>query len=344
MNGKGIYIWKARNCAGGSLAAIVQACKLMDLDWVAIKIGDAASDYFRSFTDMAAAVAAFRAAGIKVWGWHYIYGGVHFRKDGTFYVSGATPAEEAQYAVQQVQKLGLDGYIIDAEREYKVYKQGERASQFMAGLVGIGVPMGLSSYRFPNYHKELPWSAFLAGCQVHMPQVYWGPGNAVRDLDISIQDLSALKVLPVVPVGRLYVGDGYAWPGPGVSEIKAFMSRAVERSCPGAFFWALDFLYLDTHGSAALRAERAKTITDFNWGHGTTPPEAEYPETIGYAEVTANVLNVRSGPGIEFDDMGDLNKLSQWYVFRKSGDWVEIGLDTWIRTGPGLADLHMRGK
>jgi len=326
------------------LDAIVQACKLMNLDWLAIKIGDAASTYFASFTDMAAAVAAFRAAGISVWGWHYIYGGVHFRKDGTFYVNGATPAEEAKFAVQQVQKLGLDGYIIDAEREYKVYKQGERAAQFMAGLVGIGVPVGLSSYRFPDYHKELPWSTFLAGCQVHMPQVYWGPGNAVRDLDISIQDLSALKVLPVVPVGRLYVGDGYGLPGPGASEIKAFMSRAVERGCPGVFFWALDFLYYDTHGSAVTRAERAKAIADFNWGHGSIPPEAEYPEIIGYAEVTANALNVRSGPGIEFNDMGDLNKSTQWYVFRQAGDWVEIGLDMWIKTGPGLADLHMRGK
>jgi hypothetical protein len=265
LEGKGIYIWKASQIAGGSLEAAVQACSLMGLKWVALKIGDAASTYFRSYSDMPAAVRAFKAAGIQVWGWHYIYGGVHFRSDGTWYVSGATPAQEAVFAAEQVVTLGLDGYIIDAEQQYKVYNQAARARAFVTALADreLPVPIGLSSYRYPALHPELPWREFLPICDFHMPQVYWQPGGAVSELNKSIAQLTALKQIPVVPAGRVYVGDGYPLPGPTPEEITAFLAEAVAKNCPAAFFWALDYLYLPTHGSVELRAARSKAIADF---------------------------------------------------------------------------------
>jgi len=340
INGKGIFIWKSKHCEDGSISAIVQACKSLGLNWVTLKIGDAASQFFASFSDMPAAVAAFRAAGISVWGWHYVYGGVHLKKDGTPYNYGPTPEQEASFALKQVHELQLAGYIVDAESQYKVFGQVERAKRFVAGIARIDVPVALCSYRFPSLHRELPWAEFLSIADLHMPQVYWGKGNAVSDLDRSMQQLSALKALPFAPVGRAYIGDGYASPGPDRDEIRAFLLRAVERGCLAASFWSLDHLYLHDGGP-----ERGGAIAAFVWA-GEVPPPPPDPESrptvIGKIRVLAGALNVRAGPGAQYRDVGDLVHDTEWFVISSSGDWAQIGHGVWCKTGPGLAEWLTR--
>jgi len=326
--GKGIYIWKSANCSK-EIADVVQQCVLLGLKWVAIKIGDAASTRYASFKDMPAAVAAFRAAGMSVWGWHYIYGAVYFDRNGQPQHGGASPEQEAGFAVSEVKRLGLDGYIIDAEKEYKVLAPRPRAERFMAGIKNIGCPVGLSSYRFPRLHPELPWTTFLAGTDIHMPQVYWQPGGAVSELDRSIQELTALKVLPFVPAGRAYIGDGH--PNPTPAEITAFMMRSQERNCVGVFFWALDYLNLHAGGQ-----ERAKAIAQYTWSDSTTPPAP--PTQARGVRVTASVLNVRVGPGVEYRDTGDLTRGAEFDVLETSGSWAQIGRNAWVAVGPGLSE------
>jgi uncharacterized protein YgiM (DUF1202 family) len=59
---------------------------------------------------------------------------------------------------------------------------------------------------------------------------------------------------------------------------------------------------------------------------------------IGSALITAAPgINVRSGPGAEYADLGDLMTGVIVYVVEKSGDWVRIGKNAWIKTGPGLS-------
>lgn len=338
MNGKGIFIWKAKNSADGSVEEIVQACLMLGLRWAALKIGDAASIEYASFADMRQAVTAFKAAGISVWGWHYVYGGVWIGKDGVVHVGGPSPVQEADFAKRWVQALGLDGYIIDAEREWKISQQAKRATKFINALTGIGCPVALSSYRFPSLHREFPWEKFLAGCDLHMPQVYWGPGRAVIDLDRSIQELSARRMLPVVPTGRAYIGNGYPEPGPGKDELDAFLNRAVERGCPGASFWALDFLYLHNGGQ-----ERSQAIADFKWGEQPPAPErTQPPAVLGKIRVTAQALNVRLAPSIQGRDVGDLVRGTEMYVFGEYEGWAMIGDGAWISTGAGLAEWSVR--
>ena len=267
IDGKGIMIWKGVNY--GTLTECVQACVDMGLRWVALKIGDAASTTYRSFPDMAQAVAAFRAAGIKVWLWHYIYGGIWIDKAGVVHVEGASPAQEAVFAKQQVSALGGDGYIIDAEREYKVYNQTYRAASFVSGIANIGVPVALCSYRFPSLHATFPWATFLTKSDIHMPQVYHGPGRGIIDLERSYSELMAKRVLPFVPVGRAYIGDGYPEPGPSADEMTQFMTHAENKGCPGISWWAMDFLKLHMGGPA-----RQAAISAYQWADDAPPPQA----------------------------------------------------------------------
>lgn len=336
--GKGIFIWQGKNFAGGSISTTVAACAAMKLKWVALKIGDRNSNTYASYIDMLNAVAAFHQAGIQVWGWHYIYGGIYIDSTGNAVPYGASPTQEAQYAIGETVRLGLDGYIIDAEKQFKLYHQQERATEFMNALdAGITVPVALCSYRFPDVHPEFPWDEFLANGRVtiHMPQVYWGPGNSKTDLLSSMYQLNAIKELPVVPVGRAYIGDGNANPTP--EEITLFMQTAVDEQLHGCTFWAMDFLALHAGGSL-----RQKAITDFVWpDDGSLPPVVvpppHLPKAIGTAVVTAGTLNVRLGPDTTYKVMGTFSTGVEVYVFEKQGDWCRVGENIWIKSGANLS-------
>jgi hypothetical protein len=344
INGKGIYIWRGGFCgplAGGKNPpqTAADACALMGLTWVMLKIGDATGEHSRSYPDMQAAVGAFRSVGISVWAWHYIYGGVQIDKAGNVLRNGATPEAEAEFAKRQVQTQGMDGYVIDAEREYQVADQHKRAKRFMGALEGIGAPVGLAGWRFPKLHPEYPWAEFLAGTELHMPQVYWNPPSFWRpsygpeaETRTSVRDLLALKQIPILPTGRAYIGDGYANPKP--EEETTFLRVAKELGCPGVSFWALDFLYLHPGGK-----ERMAAISDYVWGTplspgGDSPPST--PQIGGNVQyrVTAFNLRVRSAPGMDARTIRWLwsgNKVTTLQVWDLGamGVWAEVAVNEW---------------
>ncbi len=331
IDGKGMLVWQGRNIAKGDPQKLLEICQEMKLSWVGLKIGDDTDQRTASYPGaMIETVHRLRAGGLKVWGWHYIYGGVMVSKSGKYYADGPSPALEADFAKATVNALGLDGYIIDAEKEFKGMAQGPRAKIFVDRLRGIGVPVALCSYRFPSLHPEFPWAEFLAGTDLHMPQVYWGPGKAVSDLDRSLTELTGKRSLPMAPVGRAYIGDGH--PDPAPAELTAFMTRAQDRGMPGVSFWAMDFLYLHAGGQ-----ERQQAITNYNWGN-QPPAPVGWPQVIGHITVSAATLNVRQGPGTSYADLGDLIQGTGWFYYRKEGAWVMIGDGCWVMTGEGLAN------
>jgi hypothetical protein len=341
MNGKGIFIWQADHCENGEIGPIVEACRTLGLEWVAIKCGNGANPAYQSFMDMAGAVGAFHAAGMQVWLWHYVLCGWYYNRQTHLFVSigGSSPEADAAFAREAARRLQADGLILDAEAEFKDKSQGDRARRFMKALGDVGKPVALCSYRFPSLHPEFPWEAFLTGCDVHMPQVYWQPPNygqgPVIELDRSISELKGKRMLPVVPLGRAYIGDGHPDPKPG--EISAFADRARQRDCPGISFWALDFLYLHKGGK-----ERGAAIAEA-WG-GAAPPAPEPepvqpgPAAIGKVIVTGNTVNLRAGAGVSFKDVGDVTKHVMLYVFEEAGPWVRVGVNVWMKTGEGLGE------
>jgi len=232
LTGKGFFIWKIHDCEGGNPAAIVSAAKAAGLSHVLIKIADGMNhsnvDKTTGTDYVPPLVQALHAAGIQAWGWHYIY--------------GADPVGEAWNGGRRARSLGLDGYVIDAEREFKAAGMDVAARRFVTDLRGyLGtIPAALSSFRFPSYHKEFPWSEFLQKSDLNMPQVYWEQShNAGAQLSRSVREFQALSPYrPVIVTGSTYSNNGWS---PTPADITEFLKTAVSLNLPAVNFYSWDY-------------------------------------------------------------------------------------------------------
>jgi len=130
--------------------------------WVAIRIHDGRT------ADRVDAnwIARFRqASGLSVGGWGVL-------RD--------QPGAEARVAASQIQQLGLDFYIADAEVEYEFSNQSgqsaQRAGRSAAFLkvfrsLETQLPAALSSYCRADQH-DIDWAAWRAAGFAFMPQAY----------------------------------------------------------------------------------------------------------------------------------------------------------------------------
>lgn len=247
LHGKGYYIWKLPYCDGGNPQAIARRATAARLTHVLIKIADGISWKYNynseTKTDyVPPVIAALKDAGVSVWGWHY--------------VRGDDPEAEARLAVERVWELGVDGYVIDAEREYKKPGRREAAKVFMqklrAGLKDL--PIALSSYRFPRIHSAFPFSEFLEGCDYAMPQVYFEEAhNPEQQLEICLDQYMSLRpARPVVPTAPTYASGDWC---PTPEEIRRFFARARSLGLSAANAWSWDFAtrtkYLDLWNAVA---------------------------------------------------------------------------------------------
>jgi hypothetical protein len=232
LAGKGFFIWKIPNCEAGNATAIASAAAAAGLSHVLIKIADGnyASNYsYSTKTDLVPPVVqALHKKGIQVWGWHYVYGG--------------DPVGEAKIAISRCQSLSLDGYAIDAEGEYKTAGRATAASRFMTELRRAmpNFPIALCSYRYPTYHPQLPWKAFLEKCDYNMPQVYWeqahNPGAQLRRCVKEFQAIAPFR--PIMPVGAAYSTSGWT---PTVSDLNEFLATVKDLGLPAASFFSWDY-------------------------------------------------------------------------------------------------------
>lgn len=230
--GKGFFIWQIKNCEGGNPQAIAAKAAAANLTHVLLKIADTAFafGFDRNNNDITAPVVhALRQRGIQVWGWHY--------------VKGDNPQVEASIAVQRTQQLRLDGYVVDAEREYKA-KAGAARTFMDAVRAGLpALPIALSSYRFPSFHKDFPWAAFLEQCDLNMPQVYWEQAhNPDVQLTRSANEFSDTTLVgcvrPVVPTASAYGTGGWrATP----EDLQLFFRRAQELGLEAANAYSWDW-------------------------------------------------------------------------------------------------------
>jgi len=230
--GKGLMIWKIPSCEGGSAAQIASEAKSADLTHVLIKIADGITAYNVSRETkidlVPAVVHALKSQSVQVWGWHYLY--------------GANPTGEAQVAVRRVKDLGLDGYVIDAESGFKTSSGAAAAHTFMTELrKGLpNKPVALSSYRFPSYHPQFPWNAFLEKCDYNMPKVYWEQAhNPGAQLERSVRELNNLTyVRPIMPTGSMYRTSTWS---PTTRDIQEFLEKARALNLGSINFFAWDY-------------------------------------------------------------------------------------------------------
>lgn len=231
LTGKGMMIWKIPNCESGSASAIANLAQAANFSHVLIKIADGSVAYNRNKTTgedyIPAVVSALRAKGIGVWGWHYVY--------------GYDPLGEASIAVSQMKKYSMDGYVIDAEVEYKLAGRAAVADTYMSSLrAGLpSTPVALCSFRWPTYHPQFPWVNFLNKCDYNMPQVYWmGATDAGAQLTRSLNEFKNISPFrPIIPMGPAFKESNWY---PTVSEVQQFLDTAKSLGMSAANFFSWD--------------------------------------------------------------------------------------------------------
>lgn len=229
LSGKGMFIWRVRGCEDGVVSAIANLAVQSGLKHILLKVADGNFTYnidTKTGADLAAPlVHELRGRGIQVYGWQYVY--------------GYDPLKEADIAIKRVQQLNLDGFVIDAEREYKQPGRDRDARAYMLRLRGglpSTVPVGLSSYRYPSLHPQVPWKEFLLRCDFNMPQVYWlasyNPGDQLKRCVQEFQRLTPYR--PIIPTG---VAFKYGTWAPTVQQITEFMQTAQSLNMPAVNYW-----------------------------------------------------------------------------------------------------------
>ena len=258
LQGKGYFIWKIADCEGGNIGAIVSLAQAANLGHLVIKIADGAYS-FNVNTDTGEDLAseltqALHAQGFEVWGWHYVY--------------GDAPISEAAKAIQRIQQVQVDGYVIDAESEYKQSGKHSAAVHFMSQLRGSlpKLPVALSSFRFPSMHPDFPWKEFLNQINFNMPQVYWvGAHNPGAQLIRCVKEFQALTPYrPVIPTGMATSESG--WKPTPADEIE-FLNTARSLNLQAANFWD----WAETRVPSLPGVWEA--IRDYSWTVGNTQPQ-----------------------------------------------------------------------
>jgi hypothetical protein len=306
--GKGWFIWQVGRCEGGSPEAIADKAVAAGLTHVLLKVAERtfAYGFDRHGRDLVEPVAAaLRSRGVQVWGWHYVH--------------GDKPIDEARIGVQRATQLALDGYVVDAEVEYRKPGRSAAARAFISA-VRTGLPcttlVALSSFRYPTLHRQFPWAAFLEHCDLCMPQVYWEQAhNPAQQLARSVAEFSNADLVgpvrPVVPTGAAYgAGNWRATPG----DVLKFLAEAQALGLAGANLYSWD--YATTAGNTDLW----EVAASFDWTTGV----ADEP---GADPVGAYIEALNSGDpgrvlGLYHDDAGHVTaartlvgreELGQWY-------------------------------
>lgn len=155
FSGRGVWIWRMVQAEDGQLQRIIEKAKLAGLDWVAIKAANGNSHWVQFNPEV---IRKIQEVGIKVFGWLYAYGN--------------NPQNEAEVA-KGVLRLGCDGLIIDAEREY----EGKHAAaERYLSLIRTAFPnafIAYSSFPIISKHPAFPYAEFGKYCDASLPQCYW---------------------------------------------------------------------------------------------------------------------------------------------------------------------------
>jgi hypothetical protein len=229
LQGLGLWIWVIEKCEGGDPEGIAERAAFTGLGHVVVKVADGVNPLKAGAERVARAVAALKRRGVSVWGWHYL--------------RGEQPLEEARLAAHKHSELDLDGYIADMEHEFKRPGMEKAAEAFFKGLreLAPSSPLGVSSFHYPSFHREMPWPSLLENADFVAPLIYWehahNPGaQLMRSLD-EYERLSPGR--PVFPVGSAY---GLSDWQPTASDLAEFIQTARDLGLNGAAFFSWDWL------------------------------------------------------------------------------------------------------
>lgn len=220
FRGLGTWVWELKR--PGDVPNVVKQATTFGMRTVFVKSGDGV----RYWSQFDRSIGTFKAAGLRVCAWQYIYG----RK----------PVQEARVAARAV-KAGADCFVVDAETEFEGRYQGRTytaARRYMAELrrlVGRDYPVALTSFAYADYHPRFPYSAFLGGpngADVNMPQIYWGAfRHAVDRAVVRTAVSNSVYGAPIAPIAGTYEREV-------PRDLVRFRCLAAAYGWPGASYWS----------------------------------------------------------------------------------------------------------
>jgi len=198
-----------------------------------------------------------------VHGWQWIY-----------HTAWSSALAEARAAKARVAQFGLDAFGIDAEASVK--NKPAEAQVYANELKGIGVPVFLSTYRYPSLHPEINYKTYLSVCDYVSPQVYWASStNAGAQLLRAMGEWAGRTDLPIIPTGAAYSEHGWT---AQASEVIEFLQTAKDEGLKGANFWVWHH---------ARKLGLWDYISRFPWPTTEAPevPPSVFPDSVG-VEIT----------------------------------------------------------
>jgi len=186
-------------------------------------------------------VDTLREVGLKVYLWHFLY--------------GVDPKGELSIADHQTNEFEPDGYIWDVEGSFDgQVKAVDNARMISTGFKKLypDIPQALCWWAFPlnprnpkiEWHPLRVGKAFMEIVDVVMPMMYWDGEtalNATTYLERSLGIWRSFCQLPMVPVGRAYIGDGGKATHQGIESFaQKVMDLSEEANLIGISWWSLD--------------------------------------------------------------------------------------------------------
>ncbi|MEO6437255.1 MAG: SdrD B-like domain-containing protein [Tepidisphaeraceae bacterium] len=261
--GKGDWIWQiasAQTSTGtSSVSELATYLKNRGMKWIIVKAGDGNNgpgtglyaQWNKSLID------TFHAAGLKVFGYHFTYGGVTPNgKNAPTTLAGEKTVRD------KIMSFNPDGLIIDAEGEWERNPNANRDAEDYAKTFKQKFPsklLGHAPFPYVRFHKSFPYLGFGKWVDVVMPQVYWQtisiaqtPEKIMSDLNVDWKNLynefaaggnsSAIK--PIVPIGQGYnPSDTNRTPGASITRFFDLLRNDPDPASPfgynGASFWSV---------------------------------------------------------------------------------------------------------
>lgn len=215
--GDGMWIWYVSKSEGGNLDAIAARAKAAGMRTVYVKSADRA-DVWKQFSPRL--VAELHARGLRVCAWQFVY--------------GSDPLGEAAAAAASI-AAGADCFVIDAETAYEGrYVAAQRYVAALRSVVGVGYPLGFTSFPYVDYHPRLPYSVFLGpgGAQANLPQVYWNAiGGSVDAVSAKTVAQNRIYGAPIAPLGQSY-------DAPKAADLRRFRALWAGYGAGGLSWWS----------------------------------------------------------------------------------------------------------
>jgi len=216
---QGLWIWQLAKID----ANYINRMKSIGVGRVYLKVMDGASTpMFWMHQCTSQIVKSFKDAGISIFGWGY-----HYVVDD--------PSQEIA-AVKTAFECGIDGYVVDIEKEAETAGAATRVQALLAGIrpfVPVG-RLGYTSFGAPQFHPTIPWSILNATTDFAMPQIYFETfdfGNS-NEAEVSACMEANQRLPQVRDILPIWSSEDGAKKPASTLELQQFLDRF-----PGSSIW-----------------------------------------------------------------------------------------------------------